>query len=111
MGRGIAAIEEEIRENGTKDDVECLEYVLRGTAGLHPREWEHSGGKKMDQFYEGAMCDERLGKSLDYFVQHEQVGNTGGGGREGIGGRGLIPPTPSSPRLPPFVCNPVRPLL
>lgn len=73
MGRGLAAIEEEIRSCGSQDDIECLEYVLYGTAGLHPREWEHSGGKKMDQFYEGVQTDERLGKTIDYFVQHEQV--------------------------------------
>lgn len=86
MGRGLAAIEEEIRAHGTEDDIECLEYVLHGTAGLHPREWQHSGGKKMDQFYEGVTGDQRLGKSLDYFVQHEQVGIPGRGGAKGGGG-------------------------
>jgi len=73
MGRGLDAIRDEFAASGTEDDLVCLEYVLQGTAGCHPRKWQHSGGKQMDVFYDDRREDGRTGRPLSYFVKHPQA--------------------------------------
>jgi len=73
MGRGLDAIRDEFVKSGNADDLVCLEYVLQGTAGCHPRKWQHSGGKQMDVFYDDRREDGRTGRPLSYFFKHQEA--------------------------------------
>ena len=70
MGQGVEAIVAEWEANGTAEDKECLDYVLRQRANSNPKRWPHSGGHQMDTFEGGHPPDGRAGQPLRYFVDH-----------------------------------------
>lgn len=70
LGLGLDEIKHEVETHGSATDKECLDYILRGTAGSSDRAYEHSGGRSMDRFDDDADTDGRAGRGLDYFVSH-----------------------------------------
>ena len=60
LGYGIKAIEDEFKNHGTEDDLECLHYVLHEAAGTSTR-----------QFANGIRDQGRSGETFQDFVNHE----------------------------------------
>ena len=70
MGRGLDGIMREFEQHGSDVDRQCMHYVLHEKAGQCSTRWEHAGGLLMDAFPAHEVADGRVGKGLEYFVQH-----------------------------------------
>ena len=72
-GRGVAAICREIEENGTAEDNECLNYILREEAGSCKKVWSN-GCMDCDRDGNILECRRRngghRGMSFEDFLEH-----------------------------------------
>lgn len=74
---GLAAMEFEIKSYGTEADWECFDYIVNQVVGSNRTRWPHSGNRLMDHFDDRDKEDQRTGKRLEYFVNHERSKRAG----------------------------------